>query len=475
MLEFSISFFNYLNSNRIRYCHWKSNCRLTKSLNGETDLDILVDENDKLIFELALKKFDFKKVLSAPARHIPEVEEYLGLDQTSGRLIHLHVHYRLVLGQRYIKNHHLPIEVLIFDNLIQKNHVNIPCPEIELILLIIRANMKLGADSIIKHALKNLVGKSYTPYPSNIEKEIEELISECDIEKLKRLVNESKLPLSEDIFAWFIDGFSRKKLRLYDIVKWRWQILHRLKGYRRDTDVSVTIRYYILFVQNMPFIKKFFKSKKKTLVDRGRIISIVGADGSGKSTIVKDISHWLSWKLDVKKVYFGIPKTYLVKYWDMAIRGFNKLRLHYVANLLNVFLCIYIARLRYGIFNRSQADVAKGRIVVTDRFPLKEFHNMEEPMDGPRLSSLRMTIFQRFANLEESFYSRILLPDRVFVLQVNVDELRRRKADIAFEKHLLKAEAVNAINESPLITVIDASHSCPEVLLEVKRKIWDII
>lgn len=444
-----------------------------KSLNGETDLDILVHEDDKPVFEETLKRFHLKKVLSPPAKRIPGVEDYLGLDYASGRMIHLHLHYRLVLGERYIKNHHLPIEGLIFSNLIERTHVMIPCPEIELMLLIIRANMKIGADSIIKHALKNLIGKSYTPYPADIESEIEGLISECDIKKLKNLLRESGLPLHEDIFTGFIGSFTRKGLKFHEIMKWRRQILHQLRGYRRETNSFIAFKYYFLFVQNLPGINRFFKSGKKTLIGKGKVISIVGADGSGKSTIVKELGKWLSWKLDVKKVYFGIPKTNLVKGWDLAIRGFKKLRLDSIADLLSILLNVYIARLRFRTYNQAIADAAKGRAVITDRFPLREFWSMEEPMDGPRLSSRHSTIRRWFAEIEEGYYKGILLPDKVLVLQASVDDLRKRKTDLSYEKHRLKAEVVNALSESAIITLIDASRPYKEVLLDVKRKIWD--
>ena len=109
----------------IKYCHWKSNSSLSRALNGGTDLDLLIDADAKPEFESALNKYEFKKLLSDPVRRIPWLEDYLGLDYTSGRLIHLHVHYRLILGQRYIKNHHLPIEALIFENLTTKSGVRI--------------------------------------------------------------------------------------------------------------------------------------------------------------------------------------------------------------------------------------------------------------------------------------------------------------------------------------------------------------
>ena len=34
-------------------------------------------------------------------------------------------------------------------------------------------------------------------------------------------------------------------------------------------------------------------------------MALLGCDGSGKSTHIKEIAEWLSWKLDVLPIYFG--------------------------------------------------------------------------------------------------------------------------------------------------------------------------
>ena len=45
-----------------------------------------------------------------PAREVPGVSHYYGLDRPSGRLVHVHAHFRLVLGDDTTKNFWLPIE-----------------------------------------------------------------------------------------------------------------------------------------------------------------------------------------------------------------------------------------------------------------------------------------------------------------------------------------------------------------------------
>ena len=67
---------------------------------------------------------------------------------------------------------------------------------------------------------------------------------------------------------------------------------------------------------------------------------------------------------------------------------------------------------------------SQGKIVVFDRFPLKEFWNMDEPMDGPRVGDS-----SRWKNLECKFYNEIGYPDHIFVLKVNGKASVERKQE----------------------------------------------
>ncbi|MGA1825625.1 MAG: hypothetical protein ACMUIP_13280 [bacterium] len=468
-------FFESLNSNNIRYCHWKSNSHLEKALAGKTDLDILVHKDDKREFELLLEQFDMKRILSPPEKRFPDIKDYLGFDYQTGSLIHLHIHYRLILGQKYIKNHHLPIEDIIFQNLALRNSVFIPIPEIELILLIMRAHMKADLISIMKHGIRDLFGNARSPFPYDIEEEFIELIYSCDMKKLCNILYQFNLPLSEKIFFAFMNKFLDRKLRWYDVLKIKWEIMVPLKAFRRQKRISLYLRYLFLIICHWPVVNKLYKPKKKTLIGNGKMFSIVGADGSGKSTLATDIERWLSWKLSVRKYYFGIPKTNFPKIMSFYIRLVRKLDLNYIATLFECYFWFYVAKKRYHISKASQNNIKNGKVVITDRFALKEFHSMKNPMDGPRLRRNNTRIGSFFSKLEERYYDRIMPPDGVFVLRVSIEELRRRKTDLDLSAHKIKANAVNAVRSNRPIIVVDANRSYPDVLLDVKRQLWKLL
>ena len=475
MLDICRSFFAYIDSNKIRYCHWKSNSHLEEALDGKTDLDILIHHEDEEKFKSVVAKFAFVKLLSPSSKRFQDIEDYLGFDHQSGRLIHLHVHFRLILGQRFIKNHHLPIEDIIFYNLIKINNIFIPCPEVELILLFIRAHMKLGIVSFLRQISNDVLGNFTTPFPEEIEKELYALISVSDPQKITDILEEFNLNLSNEVVVAFISGFRQKRLKCYDFMKTKWHIQSSLSKFRRQKNISIYLKYIYLSVRSFPGLNRFLRPQKKTLTGHGKIISLVGADGAGKTTLIRDTEKWLSWKLSVSLFYHGIHKTVLNKLIFYLITGFRKLRLAFIASLVEYWFMLSLAKKRYSISLLSRKETKDGKIVLTDRFPLKVFRDMPQPMDGPRLHKCSNKLEQFFSKKESSYYDGIEYPDIVFVLQVSIDELRKRKSNLSLKDHVVKAEAVNAIKGDAQTILINANRSYQDVQLEIKRKIWECL
>lgn len=469
MLELCKSFFEYLNVNGVQYCHWKSNLNLHKSLIGKTDLDLLVAPSSQQAFNRAIDIFGIKKILSPPRKQYPNLEDYLGFDQATGALIHLHVHYALVFGEKYIKNHLLPLKELFFNNLILSSYgLWIPCPELELIVLVLRAHLKTDLVSLVKHQIKDCLGQRYNPFPDHIHEEFMELIKSSDLYKAKSLFRESGIPLHEEIIFGFVRELSEGRLHASAVAHRKIQILSGLRGYQRQNSFFAYFRYLTYFLQGLPLLEKCVTSKKKTILGGGKVFALVGADGSGKSTLVKDLEAWFSWKIEVRRIYHGIPKSAIVQLGFRVAQKFENLSLNYIAKELNALLWVYIARKRYIDSVQAHHFAAQGELVLSDRFPLKDFHTMTNPMDGPRLSGSE----SRFAQNELYWYQKLVYPHRIFILKVAIDVLRNRKTDLPLETHILKAEAVNNIAERDGIVVIDANRSYDDVLLEIKQFIW---
>lgn len=94
---------NYLDQKNIRYCHWKSNEHVDAAVEGKTDLDVLVDENEKENLKQVLSEVGFKYFEAIPCRRYVDIDDYLAIDRETGILVHLHLHYRLELGKSILK------------------------------------------------------------------------------------------------------------------------------------------------------------------------------------------------------------------------------------------------------------------------------------------------------------------------------------------------------------------------------------
>ena len=474
------AFFSALSEEEIRYCHWKSNRRLPKALAGATDLDLLIHPAEKTRFDQALERFSFKRVISPPEKRYPGTEDHLGFDYDTGKLIHLHVHYKLVLGRRHVKDYHLPIEGVIFDNLRVLQDVNVPCAEIELLLLTIRANMKLSLMSVLWAIIKSKTG----PYPQDVMAEFGFLLRDYNEGRFCELLAASRLPLGQSILVPYINELGQGQPTIGTVIKVRSHIFSELKPFRKcGTWVGVP-RRFVAVLQTVPVARRCFPPQKKKMAEKGRIFAMVGADGSGKSTLTKALGEWLSWKLAVRTSYFGIPKTvsvWLVVHVAYFFRMVGRLnpfktlrhRLDSLAKEASARRWLFIAKKRLRIYTASLHFASVGGIVVADRYPLPAFQAMEKPMDGPRIKAEAGGQTNRLSDREEDYYSRIRLPDKIFVLQTRIDKLRERKGNVERKIYEAKAKAVNALEHSDIIDVIDANRSHSDVLLDVKRRIWE--
>ena len=135
----------------ICYCHWKSNEHLHAAMVAATDLDILVEKNKSLTIKQILSEIGFKHFAPTSFRMYPAIEDYLSFDEDTGRLIHLHLHYQLTVGEKHLKGYHLPWEHLVlstrqFD---VEEQVYVVDPNVEMLLLLVRDALKIRTRNLL--------------------------------------------------------------------------------------------------------------------------------------------------------------------------------------------------------------------------------------------------------------------------------------------------------------------------------------
>jgi hypothetical protein len=293
MLELCRDFFTFLNDSQVLYCHWKSTIRLQKGLDGKTDLDLLVHRNDTGPFELALGEFGFKRIVSPPWKRHPGVVDYLGLDRTTAAFVHLHVHYDLVLGEKHLKVIHLDREDYVLKTRRFIGIMPVPRPEVELLLAIIRFHLKYEPMEQALNRLKRALRPERPPYPAAVWEELDFLLKQTTPEDFRTVLREIRIPLSEELIMDYTGKLMRSEVTFREISAVRGHVLDRMRAFRTISPGRYRARKTIISLRTLPFVPAM--KNKKLLPEGGRIIALVGADGSGKSTLVKDLESWLSW------------------------------------------------------------------------------------------------------------------------------------------------------------------------------------
>ena len=105
MLKSIHQMFEAFEKSGIEYCHWKSNEHLAEALDGETDLDILFLPEQRAMLDCVLNQCGLKRFRAVQLMQYNAIEDYIGFDEATAKIWHLHLHYRLTLGEKHLKGY----------------------------------------------------------------------------------------------------------------------------------------------------------------------------------------------------------------------------------------------------------------------------------------------------------------------------------------------------------------------------------
>jgi thymidylate kinase len=281
----------------ISYCHWKSNEHLGAAVEGLTDLDILVESSRQADLQGILAKTGFKRFAAPTLRAYPGIEDYLAYDERSGRLVHLHLHYQLTVGQSHLKGYRLPWEHRILATCRRDPEYDINCsdPTVELVLLLVRAALKFRLRDRFRAASRHDFLRELAW--------LQERTQEAEVLQLfAELVGPAAVAHAREILA---DPASVSKLAALAA-----RVRHDLRRYRSFGVAGGLARAWIREAQwigdavNRRYLHRPIPLRR-TSPRGGVIVVLVGADGSGKSSLARMLAEWLGAKLDVMPLYFG--------------------------------------------------------------------------------------------------------------------------------------------------------------------------
>ena len=456
-----------LHNNSIAYCHWKSIEHLDAALTGDTDLDILVDINDKSKVEKIFNDIGFKLYKAPWFKSYDAICDYIGIDHLSNKIIHVHTHFKLIVGESGIKNHHLKHEKNILHNRIydKKFETYIITPEYEIFLLLVRIGLKFGTNKLWNTQSSDSEVKNFIVEFLWLKKKV----VKNDVEKLFNITNKDFSILLNDIWDYNLNN--KNVVKLSKSIKYLFQEDRRFKKSYHIVKSSRKFSFQIgRIIRKIGFA---YRAKKRVRKGMGFIIAIVGSDGSGKSTQINTLTKILNNKIDVESLYMGSNKgsrSKLRKCIENIDANVNKSRNQKktsIQRFVTMILAFSVAREKKRKIKKASNYKKAGVFVICDRYPQTETFG---PNDGLLLHKkyfVTKNIFiKKLLKYELKCYTSTesQSPDIIFKLIVNPQTLSQRR-DMSLQDVVKKQNGIKSlrINKYSKVLEVDANKTINEV------------
>ena len=477
----------------IRYCHWKGNDHISDSLRGDSDLDILFDETQQAQLKWLLHGLGFKAFDAAWQKRYKDVYDFIGLDIPSGRIIHLHAYFKLRVGKLFLKPYQLDVEEKVLSSRIYKEAYGIYCadPAMELLLLYFNEALSLRHRDLVRMNFPNGMH-----YKGKMLQKYLWLKQQSTVLQLEAILKDLFLhyrPMLELLGGEF-NRLQMKKLAV--LLRKEYQHTHLyassfaflLRWYR---ELSVKISKKLSHRFHLPLISQRVNPRG------GLVIALIGADGSGKSTVSAHLRKTFSEKLDVYPVYFGrgdgrmswarkllqsargllSPARSKAGLKKKNQLGFPGKRSNFLADLYRCLMALLVAYEKYRNLSLMQEARAKGMLVICDRFPQNQLMGYN---DGPLLHSFSTSsnpFLRTGAKIESWIYAQAARtpPDVVFKLIAEAAVVEARKPGECTRELLeRKIESIKSLHfPAPCQSVrMDAAQPLHQVLTIIKEETW---
>lgn len=472
----------------VRYCHWKSNVAIDRSLSGLNDLDLLIESSARPRFEHVLSGLGFVRV-HRPGPAIPGIESFYGYDSEHDRFVHVHAHDELVLGDDRTKNYRLPLEdAYIRSSSPTPAGLPVPAPELELLVLVVRMTLKYCTwDEAAWSALRR---RSAGPSASE-RRELEYLRARVDPDRLASAVAEHLPAVAAGLFADCVAA-AFHELPLRDRLRTGRSLERALaSNARRSRRVDGALRTGRRVA--IAVSRRARPAPRMRLEEKGALVGVMGGDGAGKSTALAALEDWLGPRFDVRVVHLGKPR------WSVtttAVRGTLKVAstathvLRRVAPVRPVerlglavsdyrpllwLLCT--ARDRRNTYAHARSFADDGGLVLCDRYPHPRLSSMEVPLIATRAGERANGRFvQAMIRLEERYHRAIEPAELLVVLRVDPETAVTRKVDESSESVRRRSAEVWAIDwRAAGAHVVDAGQPPESVARELKKLVWSAV
>lgn len=473
----------------IAYCYWRSSRRVEAAFAGDSDLDLLVAKQDQYRAQESLLQCGFKCFPAVAHRDHPAISSFLGHDEASGRIVHVHLHVRLVIGGALLKTHRVQWEEMVLAR--AALHPELPIrvldPSDEALLMVVRACLELRrTDPVALRGWAALTRKFAIDRAT--------LAAQLD---RATLLDRAREVFSDDLAGLVAEAVfgaptraSRRRLRR--------RIRRELAPWRACSPIEEHLRSGVrtaLWAAGRLNARWFHLARpwRRQAPGGGCVAAIVGVDGSGKTTAMTAIRAWLDPEVDVVPIYFGtgggrpslllLPLKLVLPLIMRFVRTKPKGSSHgQVSERLPGPMYSVLMMAWAGILSvekrikllAARRGAERGVVVIADRYPQDEELGYN---DGPLLPRLRWAP-RWLLRFEARAYAltRRLPPDLVIRLDVSAETAARREPsmDPAVIRERIAALRRLKFPGARLVR-IDAEQPLPEVLRAVKREIWQLL
>ncbi|MFT4053823.1 MAG: nucleoside triphosphate hydrolase [Novosphingobium sp.] len=221
--------------------------------------------------------------------------------------------------------------------------------------------------------------------------------------------------------------------------------------------------------------------------DMPPLIAVVGCDGSGKSTLTRELERWLNESRPTITCHLGKQSGNIGRVIarlpllgtriDKTIHARARKAQGEKGPGLAAALVIYVFSLRrLRRFRRMQRLRGEGNAIIADRFPQMD---LPGPMDGPGLAAARPGgIVGLLAASELRMFQRMTLqaPDLVLRLNVSLDVAASRKPDHRFTSLARKVADVPRLHfgAAPIVE-LDAEEPVELVITRAKAAVARVL
>ena len=288
----------------VSYCYWRSGRRVEAAFAGDSDLDLLVAKQHQYRAQQSLLECGFKCFPAVAHRDHPAISSFLGYDEAGGRIVHVHLHVRLVVGGALLKTHRVRWEEMVLARAVC--HPELPIrvldPADEALLMVVRACLELRrTDPVALRGWTALTRKFATDRAAFAARTVA-LDRAALLERAREVFSDDLAALlTEDVFGAPARAAQRRLRRRMRRELGAWRTCNRVEEYLRS---GVRTALWAAGRLNASCFH-LARPWRRRAPGGGCVAAIVGVDGSGKTTVMTAIRAWLDAEIDVVPIYFG--------------------------------------------------------------------------------------------------------------------------------------------------------------------------